>query len=150
MMFGRVPVLPFDRQEDHIILSYHSDHVKKLNQFLVKLNEQAKINIIKNQERYIQRYDLNRSDPSYNYNINDSVRVKTLNIRYKFDIRYEGLFRIIKIITSKIFIIQHVKNQLYIVKLQPARYFQFSNEFINLRTSLIKRFILLLNMSNFK
>ncbi|CAF4564905.1 unnamed protein product [Rotaria socialis] len=57
MMYGRSPVLPFDHQDTHVTLSYDPEHSKKLNQFLLKLNEQAKINIIKNQERYKQRYD---------------------------------------------------------------------------------------------
>ncbi|CAF1384371.1 unnamed protein product [Rotaria sordida] len=103
MMYGRSPVLPFDHQDTNVTLSYDSEHVKKLQQFLSKLNEQAKLNIIKNQ----QRYDINRSNPSYN--IGDLVLVKTLNIRYKFDIRYEGPFRIIQTITPKTFIVQHVK-----------------------------------------
>ncbi|CAF1248724.1 unnamed protein product [Rotaria sordida] len=58
-------------------------------------------------QRYKQRYDINRSNPSYN--IGDLVLVKTLNIRYKFDVRYEGPYRIIQKITPKTFIIQHVK-----------------------------------------
>ncbi|CAF1498928.1 unnamed protein product, partial [Rotaria sordida] len=107
MMYGRSPVLPFDHQDTNVTLSYDSEHVKKLQQFLSKLNEQAKLNIIKNQQRYKQRYDINRSNPSYN--IGDLVLVKTLNIRYKFDIRYEGPFRIIRTITPKTFIVQHVK-----------------------------------------
>jgi hypothetical protein len=106
-MYGRTAVLPFDHQDDNVTLSYDTEHSKKLTNFLSTLNEQAKQNIITNQERYKQRYDTNRSDPSYN--IGDLVLVKTLNIRHKFDIRYEGPFRIIKQITPKTFIIQHIK-----------------------------------------
>ncbi|CAF4754043.1 unnamed protein product, partial [Rotaria sp. Silwood2] len=58
-------------------------------------------------QRYKQRYDIHRSNPSYN--VGDPVLVKTLNIRYKFDIRYEGPFRIVKKITEKTFIVQHIK-----------------------------------------
>ena len=107
MMYDPASVLLFDHQEDNVTLSYDSSPVKKLYQFLSKLNEQAKINIIKNQQRYKQRYDLNRSDPPYN--IGDLVLDKALNIRYKLDIRYEGPFGIIKIITPKTFIVQRVK-----------------------------------------
>ncbi|CAF1587901.1 unnamed protein product [Rotaria magnacalcarata] len=107
MMYGRLPILPLDHQDDNVTLSYDSTHINKLNQFLSKLNEQAKINIIRNQERYKQRHDINRADSSYN--IGDLVLVKTLNIRHKFDIRYEGPFRIIKQLTQKTFIIQHDK-----------------------------------------
>ena len=106
-MYDPTSVLLFDHQEDNVTLSYDSGHVKKLYQFLSKLNEQAKINIIKNQERYKQRYDLNRSDSPYN--IGDLVLDKALSIRYKLDIRYEGPFRTIKIITPKKFIVQCVK-----------------------------------------
>ncbi|CAF5157289.1 unnamed protein product, partial [Rotaria magnacalcarata] len=60
MMYGRLPILPFDHQDDNVTLSYDSTHINKLHQFLSKLNEQAKINIIRNQERYKQRYDINR------------------------------------------------------------------------------------------
>ena len=107
MMYDPAPVLLFDHQEDNLTLSYDSGHVKKLNRFLLKLNEHTKINIIKNQERYKQRYDLNHSDPPYS--IGDLVLDKALNIRYKLDIRYEGPFRIIKIITPKTFIVQRVE-----------------------------------------
>ncbi|CAF4644584.1 unnamed protein product, partial [Rotaria sp. Silwood1] len=107
MMYGRTPILPFDYQEDNVTIVPDNEHVKKLNQFLTKLNEQARINIIKNQERYKQRYDTNRSDPSYN--VGDLVLVKTLNIHSKFNVRYEGPFRIIQTITPKTFIVQHVK-----------------------------------------
>ena len=107
MMYDPAPVLLFDHQEDNVTLTYDSGHVKKLYQFLSKLNEQAKISIIKNQERYKQSYDLNRSDLPYS--IGDLVLDKALNIRYKLDIRYGGPFRIIKIATPKTFIVQRAK-----------------------------------------
>ncbi|CAF4334948.1 unnamed protein product, partial [Rotaria sp. Silwood2] len=120
MMYGRSPVLPFDHQDTNVTLSYDSEHVKKRQQFLSKLNEPAKLNIIKNQQRYKQRYDINRSNPSYN--IGDLVLVKTLNIRYKFDIRNEGPYRIIQTITPKTFIVQHVK--------KPTLYRQVTNDML--------------------
>jgi hypothetical protein len=107
MMYGRTPVLPFDHQDNNVTLSYDPEHIKKLNHYLSSLNEQAKSTITQNQEQYKQRYDTHRSNPSYN--TGDLVLVKTLNIRYKFDIRYEGPFRIIKQLTPKTFIVQHVK-----------------------------------------
>ncbi|CAF1590906.1 unnamed protein product [Rotaria magnacalcarata] len=108
-MYSRSPVLPFDHQDTNVTLSYDTEHVNKLNQFLSNLNQQAKCNIIKRQEQYKQHYNMNRPNPLYN--IGDLVLVKTLNIRYKFDLRYEGPFRIIKKITEKTFIIQDVKKQ---------------------------------------
>ena len=107
MMYGRAPVLPFDHQDSNVALEYDPAHSKKLGQYLSALNEQAKRKIMANQERYKERYDINRSDPSYN--VGDLVLVKTLNIRHKFDIRYEGPFRIIQRLTPKTFIVQHIR-----------------------------------------
>lgn len=107
MMYGRPPVLPFDYQDPNVTISYDPEHVNKLNDFLSKLNEQAKNTILKNQEKYKHHYDTNRSDPSYN--VGDLILVRALNVRYKFDARYEGPFRIIKQLTTKTFIVQHVK-----------------------------------------
>ncbi|CAF1375006.1 unnamed protein product [Rotaria sordida] len=106
-MYGRTPILPLDYQENDVTISHDSEHEKKLNQFLTKLNKQARINIIKNQERYKQRYGTNRSDPSYN--VGDLILVKTLNIHSKFNARYEGPFRIIENLIPKTFIVQHIK-----------------------------------------
>ena len=106
-MYGRKPVLPFDHQDANATFEYDLEHTQKLNHYLSTLNEQAKRNIILNQERYKERYNKNRADPTYK--INDLVLVKTLNTRSKFDLRYEGPFRIIKEITPKTFIIQHIK-----------------------------------------
>ncbi|CAF4000786.1 unnamed protein product [Rotaria magnacalcarata] len=101
-------ILQFTRQPNtNVTLSYDTEHMKKLNKFLSNLNEQAKCNIIKHHQQYRQHYNRNRSNPLDN--IGDLVLVKTLNIRYKFDLRYEGSYRIIKKITDKTFIIQHVK-----------------------------------------
>jgi hypothetical protein len=107
MMYGRSPILPFDHQDSNVTLDYDPEYTKKLTNYLSSLNEQAKQNIITNQERYKERYDINRSEPSYK--IGDLVLVKVLNVRHKFDIRYEGPFRIVKELTPKTFITQHIK-----------------------------------------
>jgi transposase InsO family protein len=107
MMYGRKPVLPFDHQDTNVTLDYDPEHAQKLSKYMDILNEQAKQNIIMNQRRYKEHYDRNRPDPTYN--VNDLVLVKTLNTRSKFDLRYEGPFRIIKQITPKTFIVQHIK-----------------------------------------
>ncbi len=107
MMYGRQPILPFDHQDANVTLEYDPEHTHKLNDYMATLHEQAKHNISLNQQRYQERYNKNRLDPTYN--MNDLVLVKTLNPRSKFDLRYEGPFRIIKQITPKTFIIQHIK-----------------------------------------
>ncbi|CAF1473560.1 unnamed protein product [Adineta steineri] len=94
MMYGRSPILPFDQQEPVISLAQDTQHIDKLKQHLLQLTEQAKINILKQQQKYKQRYDRYRSNPTHK--INDLVLIKTLHRRNKFDIRYEGPFRIIQ------------------------------------------------------
>ena len=107
MMYGRTPVLPFDTQDTTVTLSHDPEYLNKLKNYLSSLNEIARKNILTTQDKYKQRYDTNRIDPSYK--IGDLVLVKTLNLRHKFDLRYEGPFRIIKEITPKTYIVQHVK-----------------------------------------
>ena len=107
MMHGRQATLPFDQQNEIISLTQDPEHSQKLKDYLGKLTEEARKNIIKNQQQYKTRYDLNRKDLSLK--INDLVLVKTRNIRNKFDIRHEGPFKIIKQLGSKTFIVQHVK-----------------------------------------
>jgi hypothetical protein len=94
-----------------ILISFtqDSEHSQKIKDYLGKLTEEARENILKSQQQYKTRYDLHRQDLSLK--INDLVLVKTRNIGSKFDIRYEGPFRIIKQLVSKIFIVQHVKKQ---------------------------------------
>lgn len=107
MMYGRKPVLPFDHQEENVTLDIDPEHTTKLNQYLATLNEQAKRNIMIQQQQYKHRYDQNRSNPSYN--INDLVLIKKINPQSKFDMRYEGPFRIDKEITPKTFIVHHIR-----------------------------------------
>ena len=107
MMYGRTPVLPFDTQDSNVTLSYDPEYLNKLKNYLSSLNQIAQNNILATQDTYKQRYDSNRSNPIYN--IGDLVLVKTLNVRHKFDLRYEGPFRIIKEITPKTYIVQHIK-----------------------------------------
>ncbi len=78
-----------------------------MKNYLEKLTKEARTNILKNQQQYETRYDLNRQDLPLK--INDLVLVKTMNPRNKFDLRYEGPFKIIKQLGIKTFIVQHVK-----------------------------------------
>ncbi|CAF4686011.1 unnamed protein product, partial [Rotaria sp. Silwood1] len=110
LMYGRLPVLPFDHQQPIITLSQDSEHVKKLKQYILSLTEHAKINILQQQKKYKQRYDRYRTNPVYK--INDLVLIQTLNRRNKFDIRYEGPYRIIQKLGPKTYIVKHIKNSL--------------------------------------
>ncbi|CAF3599300.1 unnamed protein product [Rotaria socialis] len=107
LMLGRSLILPFDQQQPLITLSQDPEHQLKLNQYLSTLTEQAKIKILEQQEKYKQRYDQHRSNP--NYTIGELVLIKILNMRNKFDARYEGPFRITRKLSTKTFIVQHVK-----------------------------------------
>ena len=107
MLFGRLPVLPFDHQDEMVSLEQDAEHVDKLNKYVSTLTEQAKQNIIKNQQQYKNRYDQHRSNPSYNSG--DLVLVKTITRRQKFDARHEGPFRIIQRLTDKTYVVQHIK-----------------------------------------
>jgi len=112
MMYGRSPILPFDQQKPIITLTQDPEHTIKLKQYLSSLTERAKMNILQKQKKYKERYDRYRTNPTYK--INDLVLIKTLNRRNKFDIRYEGPFRIIKQLGTKTFIVKHIKKSTYI------------------------------------
>ena len=107
MMHGRQAILPFDQQQALISFAQDPEHSRKLRDYLERITNDARENILKSQQRYKTRYDLNRHDLSLK--INDLVLVKTRNVRNKFDIRYEGPFRIIQQPGRKTFIVQHVK-----------------------------------------
>ena len=107
MMHGRQAVLPFDQQQALISFTQDPEHSQKIKDYLEKLTEEARKNILKCQQQYKTRYDLNRQELTLK--INDLVLIKTRNFRNKFDIRYEGPYRIIKQLGSKTFIVQHVK-----------------------------------------
>ena len=98
--------LPFDQQNEMISLAQDSEHSQKIRIYLQKLVNEARKNIEKNQQQYKTRYDLHRQNLSLK--LNDLILVKTRNIRNKFDIRYEGPFKIIKQLGVKTFIVQHV------------------------------------------
>ncbi|CAF4546176.1 unnamed protein product [Didymodactylos carnosus] len=107
MMYGRKPVLPFDQQPPLVSLPQDPEHVLKLNEYLSSLTGDAKRNILDQQQKYKQRYDLHRSNPRYK--LGDLVLVKILKARHKFDIRHEGPFRILQQIATKTYVVQHVK-----------------------------------------
>ena len=107
MMYGRSPTLPFDLQDGNVSLTYDAMHTKRLEQYLSTMTSQAKQNITKSQHQYKQRYDKNRSDPSYS--VGELVLVQTLKPRSKFGVRYEGPFNITQQLTHKTFIVQHIR-----------------------------------------
>ena len=108
LMYGRFPVLPFDQQQPTVALSQDPEHVNKLKQYLSSLTECAKTNILQQQKKYKERYDRYRTNSIYK--INDLVLIQALNRRNKFDIRYEGPYRIIRKLGQKTYLVKHIKN----------------------------------------
>ena len=54
----------FDQQQALITFTQDSEHGKKINDYLEKLTNEARVNILKSQRQYKTRYDLNRQDLS--------------------------------------------------------------------------------------
>ncbi|CAF3680819.1 unnamed protein product [Rotaria sordida] len=107
LMYGRSPVLPFDLQNPIVSLQQSPHYTQNIRQYISHLTNTAKTNIIHAQRQYKSRYDTNRSNPTYS--INDLVLIKNIRPRHKFDIRYEGPFRIIRRLGVKTYLVQHVK-----------------------------------------
>ncbi|CAF3904830.1 unnamed protein product [Rotaria sordida] len=107
LMYGRSPVLPFDLQNPIVSLQQSPHYTQNIRQYISHLTNNAKTNIIHAQRQYKSRYDTNRSNPTYS--INDLVLIKNIRPRHKFDIRYEGPFRIIRRLGVKTYLVQHVK-----------------------------------------
>ena len=74
----------------------------------MSLTKHAKINILQQQKKYKQRYDHYRINPVYK--INDLVLIQVFNRQNKFDIRYEGPYRIIQKLGQKTYIVRYIKN----------------------------------------
>ena len=107
LMYGRSVVLPCDPQDPVVSLSQDPHHVNKLTQYISDLANTAQTNIIHLQTQYKTRYDSNRSNPTYN--VGDLVLVRTFSPRHKFSIRHEGPFQIVQRLSTKTYIVQHIK-----------------------------------------
>lgn len=108
MMYGRSPILPFDHQDSLVKLPGDPEFIPKLKTYVDTLTQDARKNILQQQQRYKERYDRNRTNPKYK--INDLVLIKSLNRHHKFDIKYEGPFQIKQQIGKKTFIVMQVNN----------------------------------------
>ncbi|CAF4689102.1 unnamed protein product, partial [Rotaria sp. Silwood2] len=60
MMHGRQVTLLFDQQKEIISLTQDPEHSGKIRIYLEKLVNEARNNIIRNQQQYKARYDLHR------------------------------------------------------------------------------------------
>lgn len=109
LMYGRSPVLPCDPQTSVVSFQNHSDYLEQSNQHLSSLTTAAHQHITKAQKHSKSHYDRYRSNPTYQ--INDLVLLRNTHRRYKFDIRYEGPYRVIQRIHPKTYIVQHLHTQ---------------------------------------
>ncbi|CAF4831000.1 unnamed protein product, partial [Rotaria sp. Silwood2] len=75
MMHERQATLPFDHQNEIISLTQDPEHSQKIRIYLEKLVNEARNDIIRNQQQYKARYDLHRQDLLLK--VNDLVLVKT-------------------------------------------------------------------------
>ena len=107
MMHGRRATLPCDQQADIVSLEIDPEHQNKIKEYLEGIAGEARKNILENQRRYKARYDAYRQD--WSLKINDLVLVKNRGVRSKFDIKYEGPFKITHQLGRKTFVVRHVK-----------------------------------------
>ncbi|CAF4909377.1 unnamed protein product, partial [Rotaria socialis] len=106
MMYGRSPLLPFDYHNGMVSLPSETTYVHELNKYLSMITNNARDHILNQQTKYKIRYNSNRSNPDYK--IEDIALIKNIHTRHKFDIRYEGPYRIIRKLASKTYIVQHM------------------------------------------
>lgn len=108
LIYGRSPILPFDQQPPLVALEEVSQYKQKMDNYVSTLTQQARNNIYTQQMKYKQRYDQHRTDPIHK--VGDLVLIKVLNQRNKFDIRYQGPFRIIQQLGQKTYVVEDITN----------------------------------------
>jgi len=107
LMYGRSAVFPCDSQDPVVSLSQDPHHAKHLTRYISDLTKTAQTNISHLQRQYKNRYDSHRSNPTYK--VGDLVLVRTFSPRHKFSIRHEGPFKIVQRLSTKTYMVQHIK-----------------------------------------
>jgi transposase InsO family protein len=107
LMYGRSAVFPCDSQDPVVSLSQDPHHAKHLTRYISDLTKAAQTNISHLQRQYKNRYDSHRSNPTYK--VGDLVLVRTFSPRHKFSIRHEGPFKIVQRLSTKTYMVQHIK-----------------------------------------
>ena len=106
LMYGRSPVLPCDPQNPLVSFPGDPHYSSNLHHYMSSLNEIARSNTVLSQRSRKSRYDAHRSNPSFN--VNDLVLIRNIHRRYKFDVRFEGPYRVTQRVNPKTYIVQHV------------------------------------------
>ncbi|CAF4927133.1 unnamed protein product, partial [Rotaria socialis] len=104
LAFGRRPHHPFDPARSTFYLKKPHDYWAQIIKYRSIALKQAKDNIIHQQLLSKQRFDKNRSHPIYH--INDLVWMKIFSNRTKFDARYTGPVRIVRVLSPVSYIVE--------------------------------------------
>ncbi|CAF1447203.1 unnamed protein product [Didymodactylos carnosus] len=111
LMYGRKPVLPFDPQSSVVSTMERDEYLEYAKDYISSLTQDMKRIVLNSQRKYKEKYDLNRSNPTYS--IGDLVLVKTTAARNKFSVRNEGQFRVQKQLGPKTYFVEHVRKPEY-------------------------------------
>ncbi|CAF4388613.1 unnamed protein product [Rotaria sp. Silwood2] len=109
LAFGRRPRNPFDPPQSTFYFTKPHDYYTNIIKYRSIALKQAKDNIIYQQRLSKQRFDKNRSHPTYN--INDLVWMKIVSGRTKLDARYTGPVRIVQILSPVSYIVEDHDSQ---------------------------------------
>ncbi|CAF4800230.1 unnamed protein product, partial [Rotaria sp. Silwood2] len=94
IMHKRQVTLPFNRSNKIVSLSQDTEHRKTIKTYFGNFVNEARNNITKDEHEFKAQYDLYRQDIVLK--VNYLMLVKTGSILNTFDMKYEGLFKIIK------------------------------------------------------
>jgi hypothetical protein len=86
LQFGRDPRLPSDEQSTALTFNRPNDYYEQLQKSLRIIHQQARNNIIVQQQHYKTTYDKHRPDP--HYEIHDRVLTKLHGSKSKLEPRY--------------------------------------------------------------
>lgn len=106
LMYGRNPVLPCDPQNPLVSLPDIHNYSNDIRRYISSLGDTARSNTLLSQRASKTRYDAHRPNPIFN--LNDLVLIRNIHRRYKFDIRFEGPYRIQQRLNPKTYLVQHV------------------------------------------
>lgn len=77
-----------------------------MHRYISSLSDTARSNTLSSHRSSKTRYDTHRMNPVFN--VNDLVLIRNIHRRYKFDVRFEGPYRITQRMNPKTYLVQHV------------------------------------------
>lgn len=106
LVYGRLPKLPMDGGSSSYSFPMTNDHFQHLQRILTTFHNHARTNIMLQQQRNKQRYDLHRRDP--HYTVGDRVFTRVQTNRGKLGPRYLVNPQIVVKVTHPTYIVKHV------------------------------------------